>query len=65
MAKEDEDGQAKFDDDSHMLADGYSFLIVVFFFFERCKTCALSCCWRVVGELVTHFFFFFLLLELT
>lgn len=31
MAKEDEDGQAKFDDDSHMLADGYSFLIVVFF----------------------------------
>lgn len=34
MAKEDEDGQAKFDDDSHMLADG-----CCWFFFERCKTC--------------------------
>lgn len=65
MAKEDEDGQAKFEDDSHMLAYGYSFLIV-FVFFERCKTCALklleSCGWA--GN--TFFFFFFLLLlELT
>lgn len=28
MAAEDEDGQAKFEDNSHILSYGYSFLIV-------------------------------------
>lgn len=37
MAKDDEDGQAKFEDDSHMLAYGYSFLIVFFCFLRGAK----------------------------